>query len=123
MPNFSNARVGDKVYSLEWGECEIIKIKDDSYPIVVGVDGEVVETYTIKGFRLENHTLPSLFWSKPAISDPPPPRRMVKKTLWVGVGNLLSPGFYDTSTACEDRDKLETFYKHGIHPIEIDVEE
>jgi hypothetical protein len=81
MPDFSKARIGDKCYQLKWGECEITNISSDGKMVKVK-GGRAIGWIYIDGREWEDDANPLLYHSRPTISDPPPPKRMVKKTVW-----------------------------------------
>lgn len=54
--NFTNAKVGDKVFSIQEGWTEIREIKDNIYPIVT-----INEEYTFDGKYMDCDKYPSLF--------------------------------------------------------------
>jgi len=86
---FEKAKVGDKCWSIQLGDCVIIDTRQSLvYPIQVrNTTGNKVHSYTTTGHDLCNDIAPSLFWSKPVFEMPPQPKRMVKKVLhgWVNI--------------------------------------
>jgi len=86
---FENARVGDKCWSIQLGDCVIIDTRQSLvYPIQVrNTTGTKVHSYTTTGHDLCTDHFPSLFWSKPVFEMPPQPKRVVKKVLhgWVNI--------------------------------------
>lgn len=92
MPDFSKAHIGDSVYEIRYGYGKITNIKPgDDYSIVCYFEeAQEQETYTIDGRIWDWHIGPVLFHAKPEISDPPPPKRMVKKSGWL---NIYPPHF------------------------------
>lgn len=90
MPDFSKARVGDRVYSMKHGWGTIVAIKNNvDHPIKVHLDDEdrVPVSCTFEGKHYSMDESPTFFWSKPEISDPPAPKRMVKRKVegWVNL--------------------------------------
>jgi len=92
MPNFSKARVGDRVFcafgpDVKIGETNatILEIDRKDYPIGIQTDRGDYYQFTNDGLYFTGSSMPSLFWSKPEYTDPPMPKRKVKK--WVA-------GFY-----------------------------
>lgn len=75
--DFSKARVGDKLWSIPLGDCEVFKILENkTYPIsVVNRDG-AQESYDYLGKRITEDSNQSLFWSNPNIIAPEKPARM-----------------------------------------------
>lgn len=75
--DFSNARVGDKVYSVAHGEGVITVIElEEDFPIRAKFTGGT-STFSFSG-RLNVGCPPSLFWGKPEIIAPPKPPRTIK---------------------------------------------
>lgn len=52
-----------------------------------------------------------------------PKKKRVKKTLYIGVGEYIDQGCYSVSNACLTNLFEKSGYKHGVHKIEIEVEE
>ena len=94
MAYLDGVKVGDKLWSIHFGECVVIDIYEgDEYSIRIGtttLSDVEDEHYTMDGYYLRGHKLPSLFWSKPEFELPPRPKRMVKKEGWI---NIYSDGF------------------------------
>lgn len=84
--DFSGVNVGDKLWSMQLGECEVVRVDNDTWPYVCqGVGG--MECYTSDGKVMATDAFPSLFWSRPEIIAPPKPKRKVVKTVdaWANV--------------------------------------
>ena len=69
MKQFSNAKVGDKVWDIRFGWGEITEIrKKDGYPITVEFyddDNVIVDIYTLDGkCTADSDKNPILFWNK-----------------------------------------------------------
>lgn len=100
IPYFEGVWIGDKVYSITWGEGNVVaftKDKDIDYPIVVKFKlKEGLENFTIGG--VYNRNCPqSLFWSRPEFKIPGKPKRKVKKIIEGYVNNYpdsIDDGFY-----------------------------
>ena len=79
---FENAKVGDKVYDIRYGEGEIISIKESSeHPVGVGFPNIPYKIiYKFNGLEYRDHKNRILFWDKPQIIAPPrsKPVEMVK---------------------------------------------
>jgi hypothetical protein len=82
-PTFVDAKVGDKVYSLRYGE----GIIEGFYPYdtvrpfrVMFTKGGCV-AYGIDGRLSKLDITPDLYWAKPEIIAPPMPKRKVKKSI------------------------------------------
>lgn len=94
--DFSGVKVGDKLWSVQLGECEVVRVDSNVWPCVCqGAGG--MECYTSDGKVVATDAFPSLFWSRPEIIAPPKPKRRVVKTVeaWANVypGGNLSPLF------------------------------
>lgn len=86
----SRAKVGDRVYSLQWGWGTVRHIFTDGlFPIGVFFDegADDGECFTKDGKRFPTVQSPDLFYGPPEIIGPPKPKRTVKRTLkrWVNV--------------------------------------
>lgn len=82
MPDFTNAQIGDSVYSLIHGKGKIYSIRDNSvtlYPIVVSFENSKGNlAFTLDGKSQNNAENSILFWEKPDIIEK---KRKVKKTI------------------------------------------
>ncbi len=61
---FSNAKVGDRVWSVANGWGTIIRIDLNRFPIVVDFTNSVRSCYTKEGIFTPNDAIPSLFWNE-----------------------------------------------------------
>lgn len=84
MPDFSKGRIGESVYSLEHGEGEIAG-RDGKNVLVKFVRHSAWYDYEGFPYNREADKVPILYWSKPVISDPEPPKRMKKVKGWANV--------------------------------------
>ena len=92
MPDFSNARVGDRVYDIRFGEGKITSVNKSgrnftitcSFPATASFPA-IDEYYDRNGKWDYRHIGPVLFHAKPEISDPPPPKRKVKRQAWLNI--------------------------------------
>jgi hypothetical protein len=82
MPDFSKARKGDPCFSIYGNEPD----ENGHNEIILGINllEDMVSTRGGHPARVDGHSLagsimPILFHSKPTWTDPPPPKRMVKK--------------------------------------------
>jgi len=78
------ARVGDKVWSIQLGDAEIVEMSDskgDTYPIAVQNQDGGREYYTMSGREDEDDIAPSLYNGPPDIIGPPKPKRVVKRKI------------------------------------------
>ena len=78
---FENVQIGDILWSIRLGACEVKEVTKSSRPILVQSlynksIGEI--SYTLDGYENENDIHPSLFWSNPKIQIPPKPKCKVK---------------------------------------------
>ena len=74
---FETAKVGDRVWSLQFGWGKISKINDyscySSYPIDVEFDSGGFIMFTLDGRLYKNHVMQSLFWDEVVIEVPTKP--------------------------------------------------
>lgn len=84
--DFSSVKVGDKLWSIQLGECEVMGA-NYNHVVVKRVSSTVDLCYELDGKHLKGDAHQSLFWFKPEIIAPPRPKRKVTKTLerWVNV--------------------------------------
>ena len=77
--DFSNVKVGDRLYSLSYGEVRVMKFdRDTHYPVrcdMVGQGG--CNSWTLDGKLYMSAKYPDLYFSKPQIigGDVPPKRK------------------------------------------------
>jgi hypothetical protein len=81
MKKFEKAQVRDKVYSLIHGEGIITFIASSGMILLVQFNNGHNVDYYSDGRYLSNDVEPTLFWNKPTLSNDPPPKRMIKKTV------------------------------------------
>lgn len=88
QPYFVDARVGDTVYDMAYGEGVITGIdKSVLYVLMVNFPKMVGHTsFTLNGWYVVGEPQ-RLFYSKPIFELPPPPKRKVKKVIegWVNI--------------------------------------
>ena len=71
---FETAQVGDRVYDLDYGWCEIASIHQNSkHPININVTKCCNKTYTYDGKCFDNQVTQCLFWDEVTISPPTKP--------------------------------------------------
>lgn len=65
--SFEDVRIGDKLWSIQLGDCEVIQISHSfTYPIMVkSVYTEAIQEYTFDGCKTQTDIHQSLFWSNP----------------------------------------------------------
>jgi hypothetical protein len=134
MSDFSEARIGDRVWSSLYGWGEIVAFGDTgSFPITVVFDGGSIECFTLCGNYDTDHKYPSLFWDEIEIIPPSRPKRKVKKVvegwifLWpdtcsnvVAAASYVYPTKEEAERVCVKNDALgpPCFIRH-----EYEVEE
>lgn len=75
---FTNAKVGEMVYSLRFGGGKITEINQDkTFPIVAFFDCGTRE-FNFSGLYIETDKNPDLYWSKPEIIEP---KRPIEKVI------------------------------------------
>lgn len=127
MPDFSKARVGDRVYDIRHGEGKITSVNNSgsNFPIACHFpETDEHETYDLDGKLVKWHIGPVLFHAKPEISDPPPPKRMIKRKAWLNINKLskTDTAVYTHGTK-EDADRYARRYRVACIPIEWEEEE
>lgn len=70
MAKFSNVKVGDKLWSIQLGDCKVVGISEST--IDCGNDKNIEETYMFDGKYFGSDSYPSLYWSNPNIVDESP---------------------------------------------------
>lgn len=80
MSDFSNSKVGDKVWDLILGECEVESIKDGKIHVLFIFEDNSKSrlSYDFKGFSTPEIKVQLLYHSKPQIIEA---KRMVKKEI------------------------------------------
>jgi hypothetical protein len=86
--DLSSARVGDTLWHLSQGEVIVTEVNPrEEYPICVNRDGYgKTGNFTFDGRYSRVDVQPLLFWSRPKFDIPAPPKRIVKREGWIGVG-------------------------------------
>jgi len=102
------ARIGDRVFcafgsDVKIGETNATIISINIaviYPIEIKTDNILLGhfSFTKNGYHIPNSGMPSLFWSKPEYTDPPAPKRKIKKYI---------AGFYYTDNEIWARGNCE----------------
>ena len=126
MPDFSKARVGDTCFHIQWGTCVINKVGKLMISFTQAAYPNIYSHCWFDGTIDKEDILPTVYHSRPEISDPPPPKRMVKKTVWQNwyrsMFDLWSADAYPTeSDAIEAVVDKERYI--GTFPTEIEYEE
>lgn len=85
--DFSGVKVGDKLWSVQLGECEVSETSRAGIYRIFCKSKLSEASYTASGLYSEEAAVQSLFWSRPEIIAPPKPRRKVTKTMeaWANV--------------------------------------
>lgn len=64
--DFSNKKVGDKMWSIQLGECKVIDINlSCEYPIICRNSDGIKSSYALDGYHWKTNAYPSLFESNP----------------------------------------------------------
>ena len=96
--DFSDVKVGDKLWSVRLGECEVVEIDPccGYTGILCRNLGGYTEEYYPNGNYFSDDAVPSLYWSRPEIIAPPRPKRKVTKTVeaWANVYGDCAPNLY-----------------------------
>jgi hypothetical protein len=91
---FRDAKVGDRVWTVEWGWGTIIETHyAKNYPVKVKFDRTSNDgSFTSDGRWRDDAVAPSLFWNEVKIIPPPRPKRKVKRVVegWMCLYNGLS---------------------------------
>lgn len=109
---FENAKVGDKVWTIDddWGTITQIDEEKDN-PIVVEFEFCQL-SFTIKGFRFKNDKRQSLFWDELKYEIPIRPlRKIIKKiNVWANIfpdDKILSYQTKEAADICKDTIRLK----------------
>ena len=93
--DFSKCKVGDKLWSIQLGDCEILSVTNTElqYPILVCGESRRRCTYTRAGMFYQDDINQSLFFSNPNIIAPPEPPRLpdYKEGQWIAVWGCSLP--------------------------------
>jgi len=125
---FENAKVGDKVWSINYGWGEITEIyTGDTYPICVRFVGESGITYTLNGYIDEFDMNPTLFWDELQFEIPVKPKRKIKKKIegWCNIYDDGASHFVGTDLFKFDYEAKRyaaTKYCVGQHLISFEYE-
>lgn len=130
--DFSKARVGDRAWSSVYGEGVIlaVDIKGD-WPIAVKfIENSFVIRFNYNGFEHNTQYFSTLFHAnifEQLTHMPEPPKRKVKKTVWVNLYSennwvITGKSLYNSKVSAEQNIVSLGVYI-GTYPIEIEVEE
>lgn len=104
--DFSKVRVGDKIWTTESEDCIVERVDDhDSTFCADGI------WFKKDGGSPAGTKALAAFWSKPNIEIPPPPKRMVKKTIRVWA-RLLPKSIYTAEDVTLDEDRARFWKRH-----------
>lgn len=133
MPDFSDAKAGDKVWDNWVGEYRTVAVKGDSF---IKLSGE--EVLRKNGTHLiaqSEFSPPRYYWDKPEFTDPPRPKRKIKIKRWMNIysdssrKHIYSPGMYMFENLEMAIDTENIRYSGGdiryvtTIPIEFEIEE
>lgn len=118
--------VGRRVWDFSRGWGEIKQFCTGDYPISVLLDSGIIISFSVDG-RYSKHHSTSLFWDEIKFTEPPRPKRMIKKTIekWINIysSNLPTIGAYP----CEDqanqfaaKGRIACVKLTGEYEVEID---
>lgn len=62
---FENLKVGQKLYSLNWGECELSRIDNSAYPIIITLKNGNTKCFSSEGYYYNSDINPTLFLTNP----------------------------------------------------------
>ena len=108
--DFSSAREGDSLYSLRDGYVTVVSVNAGG--IVAMDSGGFNDTWSLRGFYVQSHVTPDLYWDKPEIVAPPKPKRLVERKFecWLNVYESGIKGYThdseDYADKCSDADRL-----------------
>ena len=128
--DFSKARVGDRVWSPFGPECaegetngEIVKLDATWDGFTVETDDLVRRHFWRNGFYCRNDSFPSLFWARPKIEIPPPPKRMKQVIVEVRPYRERMTGSYNMTSNSEDYPSFRQLWCGPIQTIEVEVDD
>lgn len=127
MSYFDGIKVGDRVWSIEYGWGFVKELKNTCYPIVVQFDSEDHQQFTMNGKFFTNSPNQSLFWDEVKITPPPRPKVKEKKseTKWTSIcvetGKAVD--FLYGSVVCAERAVKGSCYSFIHVPVVIEWEE
>ena len=99
--DFSGVKVGDKLWSVQLGECEVTHAPQTDKDRIICCPMYCCHDslcYSQDGKLMDNHPVQSLFWSRPEIIAPPKPKRKVINSVSTG-GNVR--GIRDIRALCD----------------------
>ena len=101
--DLTGVKVGDILFSLRYGEVEIVKVVEGDRYHVFFYNNGYLKSRSLDGRDYADNAYPDLFWSKPEIIAPPKPKRMVTKTIegWANVYNDNSKVFHSNKASAD----------------------
>ena len=123
--DFSEARVGDKVWDIELGPSTVIEVCTQTFWIA-GAHSRADRYFD--GRKSYSSPIPYTYWSRPEFAIPPPPKRTKKVTVWVRINCEPNTSYFDVDRiAYPTQDEARVEAARGslwkVYPIEIEVEE
>ena len=112
-PMFHDAKVGDRVWSIEFGWGKITDISIDK--LLVCFKGNSSVAYHHTGQYFYANANPTLFWDEVTITPPPKPKCKVQKWRWVAKDAFGS--FYVSNYYYEDTTDLLSLSHMSKHKL------
>jgi len=125
--DLSKARAGDKIWDIFIQEFQTVRkvTPNSNWPI----EFESGCICSFGGFSLNFNDFPRFYWSEPNIEIPPPPKRMVKKTIrvWVRMNDFAKNEIAEAEVTADEytADTWRCKHNHRVEELtkEIEVEE
>lgn len=125
---FKRAKVGDRVYCLNHGYGRIRSVDaEEDYPIHVTFDTGKTDCYTETGGVYTHSLQPSLYWDKPFLCTPKPPKRKywiagyyVRNGDVVMYGKGCKPTLFPSEDAAKEHQRNYPLLKPAF-AVEIEV--
>lgn len=120
---FLSAEVGDKVWSIQCGDCVIHNFEiGDEFPVVTKDTNGTLYGYTEHGRYFHEDVAPSLFWKKPVFDIPSKPKEKVDparmKFIFI---NTSFEGFHSYPDAPNEVEFLRVNHRHIFH-VKVAIE-
>ena len=102
--DFSGVKVGDKLWSFELGECEVIELLETKFKAISPLKEWNYYCFNGKSLYRNGFQTQTLFYSKPEFEPPPKPKRMVKKSreVYMNIYEDGSGDFYPSIAEAQD---------------------
>ena len=62
---FENLVIGQKLYSINWGECVLSRLDNSAYPIIITLKNGNTKCFSSEGYYYDSHITPTLFLTNP----------------------------------------------------------